>query len=263
MTAKLHTGKCFTDAVDVGERLRSVDPERVAALAESIDAIGLQQPISVWSPDDDTLDLVAGLHRLEAIKKLGWEEIDCIFVDMDNLDRQLWEIDENLIRADLTDLQRAQHTARRAEVVKQKVELDKLAKTEPDPSQNANKGQGEFVAETAKKTGKSEKTVRRDKSRGEKIPEDVQKDLAGTKIEDSGVQLDALARASPDEQREAVKAVTLGHAKDVREVLPGADKKQSDRIGGVNYDRLCRAWNACSEDEQGRFLVHIGWDSKS
>ena len=125
MTAKLRTGKCFVDAVDVGERLRSIDPERVAALAESIDLLGLQQPISVWSPDDDTLDLVAGLHRLEAVKKLGWEEIDCIFVDMDPLDRQLWEIDENLCRADLTDLQRAQHTAKRAEVIKQKAALIK------------------------------------------------------------------------------------------------------------------------------------------
>ncbi len=24
------------------------------------------------------------------------------------------------------------------------------------------------------------------------------------------------------------------------------------------YQRLIRAWNACSEDEQGRFLVHTG-----
>ena len=25
---------------------------------------------------------------------------------------------------------------------------------------------------------------------------------------------------------------------------------------------LCRAFNACGEDEQGRFLVHIGWNTK-
>ncbi len=44
-------------------------------------------------------------------------------------------------------------------------------------------------------------------------------------------------------------------------------KKEEERqdagqviIGGPSYDRLCRAWNACSEDEQGRFLMHIGWD---
>ena len=75
MTAKLHVGKCFVDAMNVGDRLRSLDPEKVAALAESIGTIGLQQPISVWSPDDDTLDLVAGLHRFEAVKKLGRDRL--------------------------------------------------------------------------------------------------------------------------------------------------------------------------------------------
>ena len=67
----MKVGKCFVDAVSVGERLRSFDPEKVEAFAESMDAIGLQHPISVWSPDTDTLDLVTGLHRLEAAKKLG------------------------------------------------------------------------------------------------------------------------------------------------------------------------------------------------
>ncbi len=28
------------------------------------------------------------------------------------------------------------------------------------------------------------------------------------------------------------------------------------------YERLIRAWNACSEDEQGRFLVAAGWGTK-
>ncbi|MCZ6862486.1 MAG: ParB N-terminal domain-containing protein [Alphaproteobacteria bacterium] len=184
----------------MGDRLRSIDSKKVAALAESIAAIGLQQPISVWSPDYDTLDLVAGWHRVEAVKKLGWEEIDCVFVDMDFLTRQLWEIDENLMRAELGPGEVAQHTARRAEVVRQKVELLKLSKTKPDRSQNANKGQGEFVEETAKATGKSRSTVRRDKERGEKIPVDVIGKITGTGL-DKGTYLDKLKKLSHDEQR--------------------------------------------------------------
>ncbi len=222
--ARLRVGKCFVDALNVGKRLRSIDPEKVAALQESIGRIGLQQPISVWSPDDDTLDLVAGRHRFEAVKKLGWGEIACVFVDMDDLDRQLWEIDENLCRADLTELERAQHTAKRAEVVKQKKELSAKSANKSEPHR-PNKGQTAFVADTAKKTGRSKRSVEVDKSRGEKITKDVQKAITGTDIEDSGVQLDALAKAPPDEQRKAVKAVNLGHAKDVRDVLPGADER--------------------------------------
>jgi ParB-like chromosome segregation protein Spo0J len=41
-----------------------------------------------------------GAHRLAAAIKLGWEDIDAIFADgMTEIDRQLWEIDENLMRA--------------------------------------------------------------------------------------------------------------------------------------------------------------------
>lgn len=75
-----------------------------------------------------------------------------------------------------------------------------------------NKGQVKFVADTAKATGRSKRSVKLDKSRGEKIAKDVQKEISGTPIENSGVQLDALAKATPDEQREAVKAVNLGQS---------------------------------------------------
>ena len=219
---------CDVEMVQIGNRLRSLDPDKVAALAESMDAIGLQQPISVWSDNIETLELVAGLHRLEAARKLGWEDIDCIFVNLDDLDRQLWEIDENLIRADLTDMERARHTAKRAEVVRQKVEFAKSAitKDELSPKSGVNskrgpkdKGQDKFVTDTAKKTGRSKASVYQDKARGTKIAEDVQKAIAGTDIENSGVQLDALAAASTDNQRKAVEAVISGHVKDVRDVL--------------------------------------------
>ena len=44
------------------------------------------------------------------------------------------------------------HAAMRAEVVKQKAEFLNLRKTESDPSRNADKGQGDFDEDTAKKT---------------------------------------------------------------------------------------------------------------
>ncbi len=247
---------CGVHDVQIGDRLRSLDPEKVATLAESMDAIGLQQPISVWSDSMETLELVAGLHRLEAARKLGWEDIDCIFVNLDEIDRQLWEIDENLMRAELTAMERAQHTAKRAEVVKQKAELMiklNINSDEPKKRGPKDKGQKKFVADTAKATGRSEMSVRRDKSRGENIAKDVQKEIAGTDIEDSGVQLDALAKAPPDEQREAVRAVNLGHAKDVREVLPGAEEKDRERV----YKNLCKWW--CEADRETRDKFISNW----
>ena len=58
----------------------------------------------------------------------------------------------------------------------------------------------QFVKETSAKTGRSKRSVKQDKSRGENIAKDVQKAIAGTDIQDSGVQLDALAKAPPDEK---------------------------------------------------------------
>jgi len=44
---------------------------------------------------------------------LGWEEIDAIVGDFDDLDAELVMIDENLCRADLSAADRARYTARR------------------------------------------------------------------------------------------------------------------------------------------------------
>ncbi len=109
------------------------------------------------------------------------------------------------------------------------------------------------MKETAKITGRSKASVERDKYRGEKIAKDVQKDIEGTAIADSGVQLDALAAADPEDQREAVKAVNLGDAKDVREVLPeakgkrGKSRRTSWEIRIDNFDHAIQTVsNICS-----------------
>src|SRR6516162_9573995 len=91
------------DVIDVVKRQRPIDNETVARLAESIRAIGLRTPITVrYFADrksaDGTTDsyvLVAGAHRLAAVKSLGWEKIDCIEVSDNDIDAERWEIAEN------------------------------------------------------------------------------------------------------------------------------------------------------------------------
>ena len=73
---------------------REVSKEAVELLSESMAESGLFNPITVSA--DHTL--IAGRHRLEAAKLLGWDEIDCHVCDMDELHAKLAEIDENLIR---------------------------------------------------------------------------------------------------------------------------------------------------------------------
>jgi hypothetical protein len=48
----------------------------------------------------------------EAVRKIEREEIDCSFLDADDTTRELWEIDENLIGAELTPAQEARRARR-------------------------------------------------------------------------------------------------------------------------------------------------------
>lgn len=101
----------FIENVTVpAHRARGLDAAAVKRLAESLAKIGLQTPISVRMEGDDLL-LVAGLHRLEAARSLGWDRIDAVYIDGDDRDARLWEISENLHRADLTVLERDEHVA--------------------------------------------------------------------------------------------------------------------------------------------------------
>ncbi|RVG28835.1 hypothetical protein CN233_19600, partial [Sinorhizobium meliloti] len=91
------------DRIDVGFRLRQADPEKVAALQASFAELGHRTPVSVTRrPDSECFLLSAGLHRLEAARALGWADILAFIEEGDDLDAELWEIDENLCRAELT-----------------------------------------------------------------------------------------------------------------------------------------------------------------
>ncbi|MDZ3837437.1 MAG: ParB N-terminal domain-containing protein [Rhodospirillales bacterium] len=60
-------------------RRKSLDPARVAALAEDILENGQQAPILV-RPDAERLVLVEGLHRLEACRALGDDTVIALMV---------------------------------------------------------------------------------------------------------------------------------------------------------------------------------------
>jgi ParB-like chromosome segregation protein Spo0J len=129
--------------IRVGERSRALREEAVASLVESIKSIGLQTPISVQideSSRDERYLLVAGLHRLEACRRLGVAHIDARIVDLDETERRLWEISENLHRAELTVTERSEHIA---EWIKLTEERDRVsAQVEPKLSVRGRAGEG-------------------------------------------------------------------------------------------------------------------------
>jgi ParB-like chromosome segregation protein Spo0J len=149
----------YTDGITVSGRMRTLDDAKVAALAESIAAIGLINPLHVFTdPANDEVHLVAGAHRLAAVKSLGWDSIPCMFVGANDLDRQLVEIDENLIRAELSVEETRVHLLRRKELW----ELRQRECGKPLPTSEAprtGRGHKGFAAETAAATGWSKRRI--------------------------------------------------------------------------------------------------------
>jgi len=187
-------------------RKRHLDEQKVAELAESINEIGLLHPIVITSDNR----LISGYHRLEACKKLGWQEVECIVKDYDELDIELAEIDENLIRAELTVLERAEHLKRRKEIYEAKYPE---AKAGVRRAYGMHRALGHdvdeiisptFVEDTATKLGVSPRTIQQEVQIAEKLVEDVKEAIRGTPLEDSKVQLLELARKTPEEQRKTV-----------------------------------------------------------
>jgi hypothetical protein len=81
--------------------------DQVKVIADSMARIGLKTPITVRRTKTG-LALITGHHRLEAAKVLGWRHIGCIVTRGDKTQRRLWALAENLHRADLTAVQRAE-----------------------------------------------------------------------------------------------------------------------------------------------------------
>lgn len=100
------------ESVVIGNRLRSVSKSKVGELAESIGTVGLLQPIAIT----EDKNLVAGLHRVEACRQLGIAEINAVVIPNLQLQKEIAEIDENLIRNQLTVLEQCEQLKRRKEL---------------------------------------------------------------------------------------------------------------------------------------------------
>lgn len=93
------------------DRARDLDPAWVEALAAIIARQGLLQPIVVTDAGPDgTHRLVAGLHRLQAVRSLDQETIAARISPAESSDEaRLEEVMENLGRHDLIALDRCHH----------------------------------------------------------------------------------------------------------------------------------------------------------
>ncbi len=212
-------------------RKRELNEVRVHSLADSIEELGLLNPISV-TPQRV---LVAGWHRLEACRSLGWETIPANQINVDDLHRELAEIDENLVRYELSTLDRSEQLQRRMEIyealhpeTRQGTAGGKAGGRGRIASAESATAIPAFADDTAAKTGRSARVIREEVQISEGLDEGTKRIVRGTPLADRKTELLELARETePEKQREMAQKVVSGEAKSVHEA---AGKPATDTL---------------------------------
>lgn len=249
------------DQIHARANARQIDEATVVGLVDSIGAVGLINPIRVRIVDDQW-EVVAGHHRLAACKRLGLVEIAADVIEADDLHAELAMIDENLCRAELSPADRAVWTARRKAIyLEMHPETGHGGDRKSDQVENISTRS--FAADTAERTGQTDRIVRMYAERGEKVIEEAINLIRGTKL-DTGTYLDKLKGLRPNEQVTAAKR-DLAHIRQQererasrggigRRIVKTAPEPLSDEEAAeAQYASLVAAWNKAGEVARHRF----------
>jgi hypothetical protein len=188
----------------------------ISSLAESIGKIGLINPVTLSSD----MTLLAGLHRLEACKSLGFESISARVTTHSGIYLMLVEIDENLIRHTFTVLERGELLRQRKicyEDLFPEARNGGDRKSDDFRNRENQNDTVSFCSDTAEKTGLTERAIQRDIMIAENITEEAKHLIRGSALEDSTRALQEIARIDPELQVDVVARLTSGQASTVSE----------------------------------------------
>lgn len=209
--------------INVNAGRREADPEAVQKLADSISKVGLLNPITV----DQEYNLIAGLHRLEAAKRLGWTEIKCTVSNLSGLLAELAEIDENLVRRDFDCVDEGEQLARRKEIYEMLHPETRRGKRNGQTSKTDTGSVLEtksFAQDTAEKIGVTPRTV----ERKVQIAKSLTPEAKGiVKRNDIGFKNALkLSRLPPEQQEAAASQLAAGEIHSVDEYRPTPEQPE-------------------------------------
>jgi ParB-like nuclease domain len=240
--------------IKVGKRLRPLGD--ITALVESIRDVGLISPINI------TQDrwLISGLHRLEAFKALGRKQISTIILSVSTEEAELREIDENLMRNDLTLLERADHLYRRKclyEALHPETRRGGDHGNQHTGGKSCQKDKLSFCQTTATLTGTSGKTAQRLVRIAKGLTTATKERLRGTQWADNQQTLTKLCKLSPEVQESIAQLVmdgkTTSLSKAVVQVQPAGAGVEPDV--NVTADELVRELESVSRKERLQAVV--------
>jgi ParB family chromosome partitioning protein len=256
--------------IETGTRLRRVTEAGVAQLVASIGALGhMTDPVQVRQISGKAgaparRVLMAGGHRLEAARRLGWDTIPAQVWRCSDDEALLFEIDDNLASRELTALERAWFMARRKEAY---LRLHPGTGHGGDRKSAGRKGNDQnemisFCSATAEQHGRSVRWAEIYVTVGERLYPDERRRIETLPIAGKLTELLALSKLPPEDRPAVIDALAAG-AKSVRAAL--ARVAGTDRLpvsdGEAKLRRALDAFERLPRRERRLFLRTIaGFD---
>lgn len=257
----------LTDII-VGERLRPVSKAGVESLIASINETGvMKDPIHIRKKRDGKLVLIAGGHRLEAARRLGWEEVEVkIWTDVTDDWARMMEVDDNLAGAEMNALDTAVFLAERKRL------YEKLHPETRSDAFRGNQHTGKlandivsFTTSTAEKFGLSVRQIERIVAAGAALSRDEVRNLRAAAAPVTLKDLADISKITESHERGMVVLKLVGgnakSASAARKQLaqeegraPVADPPaQAEK----EYRDLQQAWKRAGAAARRRFMAEI------
>lgn len=228
--------------ITVGDRLRGLDRVAVERLKESIARIGIRTPISVrLLSEEEGWVLVAGRHRLQACLELGLAEVPVREETGTELDARMWEIAENLHRAELTALERDQHIAEwirlEAERDVERISAQVAPKIAKDGS---SRGRPEAGINAAARELKIERTEAQRAVKVDALPQEVKEEAKVLHLDNNrSALLNAAKQPTKEQQLRALR----------KHAAKRADRKSDVSASERRVEAAVRATKKLSQEE--------------
>jgi ParB-like chromosome segregation protein Spo0J len=190
------------DAIKIIGPRRPINEKKLRELKASIHLIDLQTPITVRFRKKEVI-LVAGLHRVMAMKQLGRKWISCFEHYNKQSESFFWQRSENLYRAEPRVLERAEYID---EMRQQAILLEGGQVAPPGGRQPKNAG----IKRAAKVLGLTRDEVRRSMRIAQMISPKAKVEARRLGLDDNQHALLEIAKLPANAQCAAVKAIVDG-----------------------------------------------------
>lgn len=217
--------KILINDISVDPGRREAQQERVEKLVKSMGELGLLNPITI----DKKHTLIAGLHRLEAAKLLGWVEIECTVSSLEGIHAEMAEIDENIVRNNLTGRELGKLLLRRKKLYELLYPETKRGGDRKSSKIKARNSHFDpvlsFAEDTSKTLNMSKRTVQERIQTAKNLTPEAERILDGMDKEVSNSTALKISRLKPEQQTEAAGLLASKKIRSIAEYHPAQQEE--------------------------------------